>query len=117
MKKVRKLNRRILPQPKLVPPHSKSSLAEDLDMATDRSETVEQDVQVIYGAGVHQLPLVGLTVAQARELAGTILEVNPGSRALVNGQLARPSRVIAVGDMLEFVHHAGEKGAASGRSG
>jgi hypothetical protein len=69
-----------------------------------------RDVQVIHGASVQNLALAGLTVAQARPLVETILAVNPRSPALVNGRPVRASYVIAQGDALEFVHHAGEKG-------
>ena len=69
-------------------------------------------VQVIYGASVQTLALAGLTVAQARPVVETLLAVDPTSPALVNGRPARPSYVIAQGDALEFVHHAGEKGRA-----
>jgi hypothetical protein len=68
-------------------------------------------VQVIYGAGVQTLALAGLTIAQARPLVETILSVAPRSPALVNGRPVRPGYVIAQGDTLEFVHHAGEKGS------
>lgn len=71
----------------------------------------EAGVQVIYGAGLQSLPLVGLRVADARPLVETILGIDPRSPALVNGQAVRQDYVIARGDTLEFVHHAGEKGA------
>jgi hypothetical protein len=67
-------------------------------------------VQVIYGASVQTLALVGLTLAQARPLVETILAVAPRSRVLVNGRQVRDTHVIAEGDGLEYVHHAGEKG-------
>jgi hypothetical protein len=68
-------------------------------------------VDVIYGASVQSLALAGLTIAQARPLVETILAVDRRSPALVNGRPVRTSHVIAQGDVLEFVHHAGEKGA------
>ena len=71
-------------------------------------------VQVIYGASVHEMPLAGLRISQCRPLVETILRVDPQSPAVVNGQIARPDRVLARGDVLEFVHHAGEKGLANG---
>jgi hypothetical protein len=70
------------------------------------------EVQVIYGASVQRLALTGLTVAQARPVVETILAVAPQSPALVNGRRVRENYVIALGDALEFVHHAGEKGRA-----
>lgn len=77
--------------------------------AAPATDTV-RDVQVIYGASVQTLALAGLTVAQARPLVETILAVDPRSPVLVNGRPARASYLIAQGDALEFVHHAGEKG-------
>lgn len=67
-------------------------------------------VRVIYGAGVQSMPLVGMTVAQARDAAIAILGVDRRSPALVNGRPARADYRVAPGDELEFVHHAGEKG-------
>ena len=69
-----------------------------------------REVQVIYGASVQTLALAGLTIAQARPVVETILAVDPRSPALVNGRPVRANYVIAEGDALEFVHHAGEKG-------
>lgn len=72
--------------------------------------TAETGAQVIYGASVQTLALVGLRIAQARPLVETILGVDPRSPVLVNGRPVRNSYLIAQGDTLEFVHHAGEKG-------
>jgi hypothetical protein len=66
--------------------------------------------QVIYGASVQTLALVGRTIAQARPLVETILGVDRRSPALVNGRRVRDSYVIAEGDTVEYVHLAGEKG-------
>lgn len=70
----------------------------------------EDSVQVIYGAGVQALPLVGLRISDARPLLETILRVDPRSPAVINGRQVRADHVIARGEVLEFVHHAGEKG-------
>jgi hypothetical protein len=75
---------------------------------------VNTSVQVIYGASVQNLPLGGMTVSQARELASALLQVAPRTPFLLNGRPAGASTVIRPGDLLEFVHHAGEKGAAGG---
>ena len=80
------------------------------------SLTREANVQVIYGASVQNLALAGLTLAEARPFVETILSVAPRSPALVNGRPVRASYVIAQGDALEFVHHAGEKGSGHGPS-
>ena len=73
-------------------------------------------VQVISGASVQALPLAGLQVAQARELVGTMLNIDPGSPVLVNGEPVSSDYRLADGDTLEFVHHAGEKGGQLGSS-
>jgi hypothetical protein len=74
----------------------------------------EPGVQVIHGASVQTLALAGLTISQARSLVEAILGVGPSSPVLVNGRPVRPSYSIAQGDVLEFVHHAGEKGGPDG---
>jgi hypothetical protein len=68
------------------------------------------DVQVIYGASVQALPFAGLRAAEAGRLAQSILRVDAQSPVLVNGRTVRPDYVLARGDLLEFVHYAGEKG-------
>ena len=71
----------------------------------------DPNAQVIYGASVHNLPLAGMTVAQARSAVNTILRVDHRAPALVNGAPVQGDYKIKTGDMLEFVHHAGEKGS------
>jgi sulfur carrier protein ThiS len=56
------------------------------------------------------MPLAGLQISQAREIAGRVLNLDPGAVALVNGQPVRANYRLQRGDTLEFVHHAGEKG-------
>lgn len=69
-----------------------------------------ENVQVISGASVQNLPLAGLQISQARELVGTILRIDHDSTVLVNGEPVRPDHRLEAGDTIEFVHHAGEKG-------
>ncbi len=90
-------------KPKRTPLPSRSSLAEEL--------RPEPTVRIIFGASVQDMPLAGLTVERARELAGTILSADTESPVLVNGRPGRAAQVLAAGDVLEIVHHAGEKGA------
>ena len=113
MEKVQKL--RTYRAPKGSPPRSRSSLAEELEVPA-REETLEPGVRVIFGASVQEMPLAGLTVSRARELAAAILQAPPRGPILLNGRPARTTQMIAVGDTLEFVHHAGEKGAGGERS-
>jgi hypothetical protein len=84
--------------------------AETTAARTELSQECTREVEVVYGASVQTLALAGLTVAQARPLVETILAVDRRSPVLVNGLPARATQVIAEGDALEFVHHAGEKG-------
>ena len=69
------------------------------------------DAQVIYGASVQTMPLAGLTVAQAREVAMSVLRVDPRAPVLINGEPASPERRVEAGATVEFVHHSGEKGS------
>jgi hypothetical protein len=78
--------------------------------ASNQAEGYNPDVRVIYGAGVQSMPLVGMSLAQARDAAIAILGVDHRAPALVNGRPARLDYRVAPGDELEFVHHAGEKG-------
>jgi hypothetical protein len=71
---------------------------------------VDQGVQVIYGASVQTLPLAGLRLAEVRPILQTILRVDPLSRVIVNGRPVRTDYMFTSRDVLEFVHHAGEKG-------
>ena len=73
-------------------------------------------VEVISGASVQSLSLAGLQITQARELVGAILHVDSRARVLVNGAPVSNEYRLALGDVLEFVHHAGEKGAIIGTS-
>ena len=102
----REKKRPIPRKPKRVPAPSRSSLAEVHDL----EEAPQPSVQVIFGASVQQMSLAGLTVGRARELASTILSADASSPVLVNGHPARRTQVLAPGDTLEIVHHAGEKG-------
>jgi hypothetical protein len=78
-------------------------------------DTPAGDVQVIYGAGVQMLPLSGLQLGAARALLESILQVDPTAPVLVNGKPVKPAHhQIVKGDVLEFVHQAGEKGAVHG---
>jgi hypothetical protein len=70
----------------------------------------DTDVQVIYGASIQTLPLVGVTIAHARSLLAAILGIDQQSPVLVNGRPVRTSYKIAPADAVEVIHHAGEKG-------
>lgn len=82
--------------------------------SADEPAVSNANVQVIYGASVQELPLGGMRVSEARELALTILQADPRAPVLLNGMPVRLDHLLAPGDSLEFVHHAGEKGAFRG---
>src|SRR5437899_8491226 len=68
-------------------------------------------VRVIAGADVQDLDLVGRTVADARAVAQAIFGVAPDALALLDGHHVDEHTVLGEGQLLEFVKHAGEKGA------
>jgi hypothetical protein len=76
----------------------------------ESSQVVEAAVRVIHGASVQTLPMAGLRVAEAARLVHAILRVDPRSAPLINGRSARQDYTLRCGDVLEFVHYAGEKG-------
>jgi sulfur carrier protein ThiS len=83
-------------------------------LAEEQTETVGSNVQVIYGASVQHLPLVGVRMSDVRTLLHDILQVDRTSAILVNGRPVRATYRVAEGDCVEVVHQAGEKGAADG---
>lgn len=79
-------------------------------------EICRGSVQVIYGASMQSMPLAGLSAGEARKVVEMVLSVDPKTPVLINGRAARRNQAIVEGDVLEFVHHAGEKGASHGRA-
>ena len=78
------------------------------------AEPVERDdggVQIVYGASLQYLPLAGQTISRIRPALEMMLRVDARSPVLVNGEPASADYVLARGDVLEFIHRAGEKGA------
>jgi len=76
----------------------------------DEGEQGSEGITLISGASLTRLPLVGLPLERARALAAAILNLDSQAPALVNGQPVNEEYALQVGDTLEFVHHAGEKG-------
>jgi hypothetical protein len=67
--------------------------------------------QVHIASGVYQdVTRAGQTVAEIREHHGLSLDVDPNSRAIVNGHEVGEDHVLAAGDVLMFTRRAGEKG-------
>jgi len=72
-------------------------------------------VQVISGASVQSFPIVGVIVEHARTLLSTFLRLDPRGPVLVNGRPVSGDHRLAANDVVEFVHHAGEKGGPHAR--
>lgn len=71
-------------------------------------------VRLIAGADVQDLDLAGRTIAAARTLARALFGVGEDAVALIDGQRAEDTHVLAEGQLLEFVKHAGQKGTPLG---
>ena len=84
--------------------------------AGDNGSVRPGTVQVISGASVQAFPIAGMRVEHARGLLGTILRLDPQGPVLVNGRPVSSTHRLEAGDILELVHHAGEKGAAHARA-
>src|SRR5439155_912442 len=68
-------------------------------------------VRVISGADVQEMELAGQRVGVARLVAQTVLGVGPDATALVDGH------EVDEGQVLEFIKHAGQKGAGESSPG
>ena len=69
------------------------------------------NVDVIHGVYAHSLPLAGMTVRQARAEVEQRMNIDPDAMAVVDGREVDEDTVLAQGQVLNFVKHAGEKGA------
>ncbi len=72
--------------------------------------TGERRVEVIHGVYSHSLPLVGMTVAQARHELADRMNIAPDAVSVVDGQEVDENTVLQEGQVLNFVKRAGEKG-------
>ena len=70
-------------------------------------------MQIVYGASLQNLPLAGQNISHIRPALEMMLRVDARSPMLVNGEPAAANHVLASGDVLEFIHRAGEKGRHS----
>ena len=73
-------------------------------------EAVPRNVTVIWGPLVKEMDVQGMSVAEATELLRAPFGLPEGAVPLVNGAPARPDQTLAVGDAMEWVKAAGEKG-------
>ena len=70
-------------------------------------------VEVIYGVHAHSLPLAGMSVRQARGELTERMNIAPDALAVVDGVESDEDTILRVGQVLNFVKHAGEKGGRS----
>ncbi len=71
----------------------------------------EGSVEVVHGVYAHRFPLGGMTVGQARTELADRMNLDPDSIAVVDGNEVGDDTVLGEGQVLNFVKHAGEKGA------
>lgn len=67
-------------------------------------------VTVHHGLHTEQLPVANLTVGQIRSRFRDRLDIDPRSRAQIDGQDVSDDVVVRAGQMVMFVRQAGEKG-------
>lgn len=81
--------------------------------ADDAGNTTDAGGTVTIRHGIHEqrLPVGGMTVAQVRERFADILDIDPRSRAVLQGRDAAESDVVRAGELLQFVRASGEKGS------
>jgi hypothetical protein len=70
-----------------------------------------QRVRLIAGADVQDMELAGRRVADARALAMALFGIHPTAIAVVGDRRVGDDHVLEAGQVLEFVKHAGQKGA------
>lgn len=75
------------------------------------TETVGGMVTVSHGVFNDQLPVGNMSVGEIRRRYADRIELNPHSEAQIDGHPARDDEVVRPGQMLMFLHDAGEKGA------
>ena len=78
----------------------------------ESSPAVDTSVEVIHGVHSHTLPLVGMTVSQAREELSERMHIDPEALAVVDGEEVSQEAdfVLAGRQTLNFVKPAGERG-------
>jgi hypothetical protein len=74
--------------------------------------TSEGNVDVVHGVFAHTLPLAGMTVRQARGELAERMNIDPEAIGFVDGNEVDEDTILAEGQVLNFVKHAGEKGRA-----
>ena len=72
----------------------------------------EGHVNVICGVYAHSIPLGGMRVRDARGELSDRMNISDDAMAVVDGNQVDEDTVLAEGQTLTFVKHAGEKGRA-----
>jgi hypothetical protein len=83
------------------------------DQFAGGNATQDGRVEVIYGVHAHSLPLAGMTVRQARGELTERMNIAPDALAVVDGVETDEDTILRVGQVLNFVKHAGEKGGTN----
>jgi len=65
---------------------------------------------VAHGPYSEALPVHGMSVEQIRRCFGDLLDLDPQSTPILDGQEARNDTVVRAGQVLLFTRRAGEKG-------
>jgi hypothetical protein len=73
-------------------------------------DTAEGQVRVLYGVHSLEANVAGRTVAEIRTALQQALNISPRAVAVVDGHEVAEATVLQVGQQLEFVRLAGEKG-------
>lgn len=69
------------------------------------------NVNVVHGCYGHSFPLAGMTVGEARAQLEERMNIDPDAVAVLDGNDVDDEALLAEGQVLTFVKHAGEKGA------
>ena len=75
-----------------------------------RDTVSHKRVQVIHGVYAHSLPLVGMTISQARRELEDRMNIAPEAVAVVDGIEVSEEEVLRESQVLNFLSPAGEKG-------
>ena len=67
-------------------------------------------VTVNHGLHTEPLPVGNMSVAEIRARYADRFDIDPQSRAQIDGHIVDDSTVVRPGQILMFVRHAGEKG-------
>lgn len=70
-----------------------------------------KNVSVSSGPYAEELPVAGMSVGEVRRRFSDRFDIDSQSQAIVNGNVAKETDTLKVGESLMFVRHAGEKGA------